>query len=164
MSSGRHGSGSARRTRYSNGATDSASRAGVDALRVGLQQRTLRRRGPVRDGAGERAQAVNAPPPVEIRRIRAEKLRQLSRRGAPQQVHLKEAVLTVDEAGRAGDVGPAAAPDGGDAVAIALYGHRPRQARHANLAIQQRQAAGSEPIQHNRSRSEDQRHQSQTEH
>ena len=135
--------------------------AGVDALRVGLEQFTLRRSGPVHDGASQRAQTVNAPLPVKIGCIRTEEFPKLSRRGAPQEVHLKKAILTVDEAGRAGDVSPAAAPDGRYAVAIAFDGHRPRQACHANFAVQHRQAAGSEPMQHNRSRSEDQRHQGQ---
>ena len=50
--------------------------ADIDSLSIRFKLRTLRRTGPIDDRAGQRAQPVNAPLPVEICRGRAEKRRQ----------------------------------------------------------------------------------------
>ena len=118
----------------------------VHAVRIRLQQRPLTGCGPLDHRSRQHAQPVEPPLPVEIRRGRAENRRQLARRGAAQQVHLKEAILSVDEAGRLGHVNPAAAAYGRHAVAVALDGHRSRKPGHPSFTIQLWQAAGCDPV------------------
>ena len=135
--------------------------AGIDALCVRFKHGSFARSGPIDDRAGGRAQSVQAPLPVETGRSRSEQLRQFAGGGASQQIHLEEAFLAVNETGGPGDVDPVGAANGGHAVAIALYGHRPREAGHADFAVQYCQAACGGSIQHRRSRYEDQPHQAQ---
>lgn len=86
----------------------------------------------------ETVQAVGA---VQLQRHRAEQSRQFARRRAPLQVHLKEPLLGVDEAGGPSHIQPVVAEDGRDAQCIALDGDRGAQAGQHRPAVQPGQAA-----------------------
>ena len=134
---------------------------GVDALRVSLEQGPLRGARPIDDGSCDRTQPMPPPLPVHIHNGLAEELGQLARSGTSQQVHLEETVLTVDKPGGSGNVEPVAAANGRDAVAIACDGDRRGQPRNSDLAVENREAADSSPVQCQRSGHKHKRQQAQ---
>src|SRR5205814_996703 len=76
----------------------------------------------------------------------AEQRRELAGAGAAEQVHLEEALLRVDEAGREGDVAAVAAADRRHAARVAVHGHEAAQAGGTKLAVEDRQAVAEEEV------------------
>ena len=84
---------------------------------------------------------------VELERRLAEERGELARGAAPQQVHLEEALLRVQEAGGAGDVEAAPPAHHRHAARVALDAHRRAQARERALALDERQARAQARVQ-----------------
>jgi len=114
--------------------------ARVHAGRIVLEYRDLLRGRRCDDGAGAGAETMKAVALVGIHRGLAEQLRQLTRRLAPDQVHLEKAVLPVGEPGRVGQVGPRSCRDDRNAGVVALNGRGVPQSRRRKFAVELRQA------------------------
>ena len=112
----------------------------VHPLGIGLEERALGRPGHGYDPARHVAEAVQAVGPIDLERQPAEQLRELAGGAAPQQVHLKEAVLGMDEAECPRHVGQALAADRRHAERVALDRDRGAEAGDGPLAVELRQA------------------------
>ncbi len=113
---------------------------GRDPLGVGAQERALLLRQGLNGASRHRAQPQQAHLTVDRDRGLAEELGELARRAPAREVHLEEALLRVQEAGGARDVGTAPAAHDGDAVRVALDTDGRREARQRPLAVELRQA------------------------
>ena len=113
---------------------------GVDPRGIGVEHRPLLRRGLLIDGLGHGAEAVHPVAEVELQERGAEDLGELASGPAAQEVHLEEALLGMEEAGRPGDVDAVGAADRGDPQGVALDRHRRREAGEGAAAVELRQA------------------------
>jgi len=76
---------------------------------------------------------------IDDKSATADQRREFSRRAAPRQIHLKEAVLCVEEAGGAGDVRPSPPANRRNAERVAPDGDRCRQSRELMAAVEKGQ-------------------------
>ena len=139
-SSGFHGSGAARSSRYSNGGAPSAGEPGVDPVGVGVEQRP-----PLGIGAGvglfgDVPESMDAILGVDLERAGADERAQLAGGLAALQVHLEEAVLGVDEAECAGHVRTRGAGDRGHAERVACDRDWRRKPGQRAVTLERRQA------------------------
>ena len=72
---------------------------------------------------------------------RADERRQLAGGAAPREIHLEEAVLRVQKAGGARDVGTRGAADGRNSEGVARHLHRRREPGQMPRALELREAA-----------------------
>ncbi len=120
------------------------AQAGVDAVDVGLQQRPLGGVEAADDVPGAGTETVAADIAVDVEQGGPQQGGQLAGRAAALQVHLEEAVLGVEVAQGAGQVGAAAGGDVGHAQGVAGDGDGRVEARQVGRAVKAGQAAAQQ--------------------
>jgi len=114
--------------------------SGVHTLGVGLEDAPTLVVEQLETLAGDISKAVQPCVAIRGQRQRAEQLRQLAGRTTPQQVHLKEAILRVQPAGRPGQIQPIGGSNRRHALGIAVDRRRRRQPGKRRLAVELRKA------------------------
>ncbi len=116
--------------------------SGVDALGVGFEQGAIFLAPLGQHAPGDVAKAMDADFAIGGNHGGADDFGQLAGRVAPQQIHLKIAILTVHESQGIGHVGAVLGADRGNAQRVALDRHGRRDVAAGDFAIELRQAAG----------------------
>jgi hypothetical protein len=107
----------------------------VDAFRIGVQQLAIFFRSGLEGPLGAVTETMESTALVRFDNGRSEELRQLSRCLAPQQVHLEETVLGVNEPERSGNVETAVASHRGNPERVSLDGGRGGEPRYLEIAL-----------------------------
>ncbi len=120
--------------------------AGIHAEDIRVQHPLVLVRQERHGGARLRTQAMKARPPIRGKRLRTHEGRQLSGGAPARQIHLKKAVLCVQEARGARHILPRAAPNCRNAQPVPLDDDGRRQPRQGQLAVQRGQAPRQTPV------------------
>ena len=140
LSSGSHGAGSWRSTRYSNGALIQRSEATVDAPGVGLEDGAIGRAQQRHRTLRLRAEPVDANLAIERQGARAHQRRQLTGRTPAGEIHLEEAILGVNEPGAARHVLARGAAHGRNPERVPCHGDGRRKPADLVFSVELREA------------------------
>ena len=139
-SSSRQAAGSCRRARYSKGGAAERGEARVHPRGVGGEQVPLVRRQGLDGASRDEPEPQDARLAVHLERGPAEERRELAGGAPPEEVHLEEALLRVQEAGGARHVEAAPPAHDRHAERVALDAHRRAETGDRPLALELREA------------------------
>ena len=112
----------------------------IHAIRIGLEDRPVRLVGAMQRALCDIAEAMHAHLLIDVHRAWADEAGQLARGLASLQIHLKKAILRVQEPERTSDVFARAPADRRDAQRVTIDADVRRQARDRRGAVELREA------------------------
>ena len=110
--------------------------AGIHTLGIGLNHRPIIIATGLQHAAGAIAKTMDAHLSIGLQHFRADQFRQLAGRIAPQEIHLKETVLGMNQSGGKRQVEAIARANRGNSQAVALDDDLSRDPRRRDLAIE----------------------------